>query len=69
LVIVGRCQGLFGAIAAAYGNDRQRDRTKAVEELTDEGFKLCVDALSNFAPVVQSGPWGASTADRKDGVE
>jgi len=44
------CQGLFGSIAAAYGNDRAIDRAERLQPLWIRGFELCLEILSEFPP-------------------
>lgn len=52
---LARCQGLFGAIQGRYNNDRSSDRAEAIQELTREGFDLCVDVLECDPPATGEG--------------
>jgi hypothetical protein len=51
LLVIGELQGLIGALAATYGNDRAIDRATGMETLAEKAHQLCIAARSFDPPI------------------
>jgi hypothetical protein len=56
LVVIGRCQDLFGKILGAH-SDRNPNRAEDIHRLCNQGFNLCIEAAEQDEPAAQKGPW------------
>lgn len=50
LIALGDCQSLFGRITGA-ASDRNPNRAEDIENLTSQGFQLCLKIRSSEPPI------------------